>query len=230
MPHTFVSPLAVESGSCAHPKKEARIQRPDSLTNCYGSNMARPKEFDRDEALRCAMDVFANNGYGGTSTEELRAAMGIGRQSFYDTFVSKHALYVEALQRYNHDQATQIVQDLHSGSTPIEGLSRVFSSFVDRCEHSANPTCLGTNAICEFGRRDAAITGSSKAIAATLLKPLVSAIRQAQSANEVRGDIDPDLAAHFLLSFLGGLKISARAGMPADQLRKIGCLALQALT
>ncbi|QQB33113.1 TetR/AcrR family transcriptional regulator [Achromobacter deleyi] len=174
--------------------------------------------------------MFANNGYGGTSTEELRAAMGIGRQSFYDTFVSKHALYVEALQRYNRDQATQIVEDLHSGSTLIEGISKVLSSFVDRCENSPSPVCLGTSAICEFGRRDSAITESSEVIAAILLKPLVSAIQRAKEANEVRRDIDPDVAAHFLLSSLAGLKVSARAGMPPDQLRKIGCLALQAFT
>jgi len=115
--------------------------------------------------------------------------MGICRQSFYNTFVSKHVLYLEALQRYNRDQATQTAEDLNGGATPIEGLTSVLSSFVDRCEEGVEPACLGTNAICKFGQR----------------------------------------AAHFLLTTLGGLKISARAGMPIDQLRQVALLALQAL-
>jgi TetR/AcrR family transcriptional regulator, transcriptional repressor for nem operon len=194
-----------------------------------GDDVVRPKEFNREEALLRAIEVFAQGGYGGTSTEALRAAMGIGRQSFYDTFISKHALYLEALQRYNRDQATQIVHDLSSGDTPLDGLTRVLSSFVDRCEKSEEPACLGTSAIFEFGRRDPMVVEAIGSITDIVLKPLVRGIKQAQIAKQVRKDIDADLAAHFLLATLGGLKISARAGMPIDQLRKIGALALQAL-
>lgn len=191
--------------------------------------MARPKEFDRDEALLTAISLFAHRGYGGTSTDELRASMGIGRQSFYDTFVSKHTLYLEALQRYNRDQAMQIVDDLCGGATPIEGLTRVLLSFVDRCEEDVEPACLGTSAISEFGQRDPMINAAIATIGDFVLKPMVQRLKQAQEANEIRTDIDADLAAHFLLTTLGGLKISARAGTPIDQLRRIALLALQAL-
>src|SRR6202030_156629 len=62
--------------------------------------MARPREFDREEALECATGVFWAKGYASTSTDELLAAMGIGRQSLYNTFQDKRALYLEALERY----------------------------------------------------------------------------------------------------------------------------------
>jgi TetR/AcrR family transcriptional regulator, transcriptional repressor for nem operon len=191
--------------------------------------VARPKEFNRDEALLRAIDRFAQHGYGGTSTEELRTAMGIGRQSFYDTFISKHELYLEALQRYNHQQALQIVEDLRSGATPLDGLSRVLSSFIDRCEMSREPACLGTSAICEFGKRDPMIVATLESFANIVVKPLVHGIEQAQLRNEIRKDMDANLAAHYLLTTLGGLKVSARAGMPIDQLREMGSFALQAL-
>jgi TetR/AcrR family transcriptional repressor of nem operon len=51
--------------------------------------MARPKEFDRDEALKSALGIFRKKGFSATSTDDLRLAMGIGRQSFYDTFKGK---------------------------------------------------------------------------------------------------------------------------------------------
>jgi TetR/AcrR family transcriptional regulator, transcriptional repressor for nem operon len=41
--------------------------------------MARPREFDREEALERVTGVFWAKGYASTSTDELLAAMGIGR-------------------------------------------------------------------------------------------------------------------------------------------------------
>jgi TetR/AcrR family transcriptional repressor of nem operon len=62
--------------------------------------MARPREFDREEALERATGVFWAKGYASTSTDDLLTAMGIGRQSLYNAFQDKRALYLEALERY----------------------------------------------------------------------------------------------------------------------------------
>jgi TetR/AcrR family transcriptional repressor of nem operon len=59
--------------------------------------MARPREFDREEALERATGVFWAKGYASTSTDDLLTAMGIGRQSLYNAFQDKRALYLEAL-------------------------------------------------------------------------------------------------------------------------------------
>ena len=63
--------------------------------------MARPKEFDRDEALAKAITVFTSYGYEGTYTEILLKGMGIGRRSMLSTFGDKRRLYLEALGRYS---------------------------------------------------------------------------------------------------------------------------------
>ncbi len=46
------------------------------------------------------MHVFWQQGYKATSLPDLRAAMSIARQSLYDTFGDKHALFLEALARH----------------------------------------------------------------------------------------------------------------------------------
>ena len=55
--------------------------------------MARPREFDADAALDGAIGVFREHGFEGASAEMLVNAMGIGRQSLYDTFGDKWQLY-----------------------------------------------------------------------------------------------------------------------------------------
>jgi TetR/AcrR family transcriptional regulator, transcriptional repressor for nem operon len=60
-------------------------------------DMARPKELDPERALAKAMSVFWRLGYENTSMDVLMREMGIAKQSLYDTFGDKRALYMEAL-------------------------------------------------------------------------------------------------------------------------------------
>jgi TetR/AcrR family transcriptional repressor of nem operon len=61
--------------------------------------MARQKEFNPDEVLHKAMEVFWTRGYEGASIQDLVKHMGINRQSIYDTFGDKHPWIVIARSR-----------------------------------------------------------------------------------------------------------------------------------
>src|ERR1700730_2144482 len=74
------------------------------------SRMARQKEFDRDEVLHKAMEVFWSRGYEASSIQDLVKRMGINRQSLYDTFGDKHTLYLQALDRYREVEGRKIVE------------------------------------------------------------------------------------------------------------------------
>ncbi len=192
--------------------------------------MARPKEFDRDEALASAITVFAERGYEGASTETLLQAMGLNRQSLYDTYGSKRQLYLEALRRYNQQNAAAIVHDLAAGATPLAGLERALVSFVERAVARPNPSCLGVGAICEFGLRDGDVLAAGEDSHALLWQALTTAIGQAKAAGQLRAKLETDAAADFLLATLAGLKVSARGGVPRERLRRMARLALRALT
>ena len=66
----------------------------------------RPRNFDREQALRSAIDVFWARGYDGATLEELQAAMGgIAPPSFYAAFGSKDRLFREAVELYRATMA-----------------------------------------------------------------------------------------------------------------------------
>ena len=84
--------------------------------------MARPREFDREMALQRATDVFWAKGYASTSTEDLVAAMGIGRQSLYNAFGDKRSLYVDALDGYQLASSFGHVRRLNAPASPLAGI------------------------------------------------------------------------------------------------------------
>src|SRR5260370_36792414 len=86
--------------------------------------MGRPKEFDRDRALKKALDVFWQQGYEATSTDNLVRAIGIGRQSMYDTFGDTRQLYLEALPLYKANTGAALSKRLYAAPSPFVAACR----------------------------------------------------------------------------------------------------------
>ncbi|MEJ0024686.1 MAG: TetR/AcrR family transcriptional regulator [Rhizomicrobium sp.] len=187
--------------------------------------MARPKEFDRDEALAAAIGVFGAHGFAGTSADMLTDAMKIGRQSLYDTFGDKWQLYCSAVERYGVAEMQAHLAALRSGATAIEALRRM----IGRVVAAARKPCLGVGSIGEFGdgRKDLAKTRDAAGRA--LRAAVIAKVREAQADGDVAADLDPKQAAGFLLANVAAIRLAARGGAGDAELRALGRLALRAL-
>jgi TetR/AcrR family transcriptional regulator, transcriptional repressor for nem operon len=90
--------------------------------------MARPREFDADTALDGAIGVFREHGFEGASAEMLVNAMGVGRQSLYDTFGDKWQLYRSAVRRYGMGECSAHFEALRSGVRAIDGIDAMHAA------------------------------------------------------------------------------------------------------
>ncbi|HIG79171.1 MAG TPA: TetR/AcrR family transcriptional regulator, partial [Cycloclasticus sp.] len=63
--------------------------------------MARTRQFDKNEAVNKALAVFRSQGYKATSLADLIKAMGLSRSSLYETFGSKHDLFLTTLASFD---------------------------------------------------------------------------------------------------------------------------------
>src|SRR5260370_22128135 len=110
--------------------------------------MARPREFDREEALERATGVFWAKGYASTSTDDLLTAMGIGRQSLYNAFQDKRALYLETLERYQRTTTAGHLQRLNSAASPIAGDQALLLGFISNNDDILALRCIAPGAMC----------------------------------------------------------------------------------
>lgn len=60
----------------------------------------RPRNFDEDDALKKATQVFWSKGYDGVTIDDLVEGMGVGRPSLYAVFGDKRAIFLRALKAY----------------------------------------------------------------------------------------------------------------------------------
>jgi AcrR family transcriptional regulator len=189
--------------------------------------MGRPKEFDRDAALKAAIEVFWTKGFAGASTDDLTGAMGIGRQSLYDTFGDKRRLYLEALARYNAESVADNLADLRSSSSAVEAIKTLLLRFANAPEPERG--CMGVNAICEFGQEDAGVLAVGRASHELQESALIGLLEAGKAAGDIAPSVDPKAAAQFIGATLAGLKVQAKGGAPAEVLRGVAAFAVDSL-
>jgi len=191
--------------------------------------MARPKEFDRDAALAKAVEVFWDKGYEATSTDDLVRAMGIGRQSMYDTFGDKHRLYVAALERYKDEQSATFHASLRDSRSPLSAIEAVlFGVSAERpCDRARG--CLMIGATAELAGVDDDVARIAKDSTHKVEASFEHAVRAAQEKKELPAGIDARAAGRFLTSTFFGLKLSAKSGASPEALRDIARFALAGL-
>ncbi|MHA1537772.1 MAG: TetR/AcrR family transcriptional regulator [Alphaproteobacteria bacterium] len=190
--------------------------------------MARPKEFDRNEVLEKAMNVFWTKGYERTSVRDLVAAMAINRGSLYDTFGDKEALYLSALERYCSDNARPLPAGAR-GEPALGAIRRYFQSIVDAGPRERRRGCFISNTIVEFGGRGSAISQTARAGVARVEAAFTRLVARAQAAGEIKTNRDPGELARYLTSSLNGLRLMAKTDISRDELGDIVDVTLSAL-
>jgi AcrR family transcriptional regulator len=187
--------------------------------------MARPKTFDKDRALEAAVNTFRKHGYEATSAEMLVRAMGIGRQSLYDTFGDKWQLYRMAVHHYSTVQTTAHIAALRGPTQALDGIK----AMVDRVVQDAKSPCLGVGSTWEFGNERPDLEEIKEAHSRVLRAAIRDRVVEAQAAGDIAADLKPDDVAAFLITTFAGLRVAGRGGATAAGLQTLADLAIRAL-
>ena len=192
--------------------------------------MARHKQFDQDEALHKAMEVFWSRGYEATSVQDLVGRMGINRQSLYDTFGDKHALYLQALDRYREVEGRRLLELLERPGSVRKRLRELFEEVVEKAlSDRERRGCFMGNAMSELAGRCKATASKTRGNMTTMEEAFYLALQRGKQEGEIRGVRDPRAAARFIYCMLQGLVLMAKARQDRQALNDVVKVTLSVL-
>lgn len=120
-------------------------------------DMARPREFNLDDAMTGAMRLFWDHGYVEASLADLLTAMKISKGSFYKAFTDKKSLYLSALDYYDDKVISATLRglgDRSRGSGP-DRITHLFKSVAESAARDGDRLgCFLCNALVDCGAHD----------------------------------------------------------------------------
>jgi len=181
--------------------------------------MARPREFDVDDALDRAMSVFWLKGYEGASLQDLLKAMKIARGSLYKAFSDKRSIYLAALDRYDQTEVHEGIKFLTDPKAG-DGLARIRAMLESAKDDTSRRGCFLCNAAVDQARSDPDVEAKVAAMFERLEDGIATALKQSRRAGRWSPKRRADTAAYILNTYMG-LRVLARSGYPSDALQAI---------
>jgi AcrR family transcriptional regulator len=186
--------------------------------------------FDRDAALKAAMELFWERGYEGTSFDELTAAMGISASSFYNSFGSKERLYCEATSSYLEASGRWFFGILNDETTDTRtAFSRLFDATAEKFTCGDHPAgCMVALACTQTGPGLKNIREMMVEHRAFSESAMAERIRRGIAEGDVPEDMDVNVLAAYYSTVARGLAVQARDGASRERMAEIGRVAMRA--
>jgi len=192
--------------------------------------MARPREFDTDDALDRAVEVFWTHGFEATSLVDLTAAMGISKSSLYETYGNKHDLFLAALGRYADSRLGQAVAILESDLPGREAIAAMFDLLLARALSGGTRTgCFLANCASEMAPHDRDAERRVAAALGRMEDAFARAVERGQAAGDIPRRHEARALARFLVTSANGLQVMSKAGRDRAALEDAKRIVLAAL-
>ncbi len=189
--------------------------------------MSRPKEFNPDDAIERAMQVFWHKGYEATSMEDLLSAMDLSRGSLYDTFGDKRQLFLKVVDRYCTTFASSKFALLDQPGPALPTLRRFICEMIEG--GLADPQrrgCLISNTVMELSPHEKEIAGRLRQALKMAENTFFKVLTRAKEQDELQMGQDPRTLAQFLVTMIQGVIVMIKAGAPADEVKRAAEIAL----
>jgi TetR/AcrR family transcriptional repressor of nem operon len=190
--------------------------------------MARKREFDEEEALKQAMQLFWVQGYEKTSMEDLVNHMGVHRKSIYDTFGNKHELFLKVLEYYKTTINQQILHHIANEKTALDKIKALFDFSVCSNEEQAKG-CLVVNTAVELSLHDEVIAQIIRTDFDESEKAIYQLLQQGQATGEFSSQFDLAVTTKFIHNALIGIRVQLKTTDEKEKLQPIIDMTLQVL-
>lgn len=165
--------------------------------------MARNLEFNEEEAIRKAMEVFWKKGYNGASMRDLTDAMQINISSLYNTIGDKRQLFVKCIRNYTEGRKNDALAHAAKIKSPLKAIISFINSAVNAILYSSD-SCLAIKTTFEVAATDPDVQAVLREDNNFTHKFLSSLIERAIKLQEIDADTDVETVTDFVINTFTG--------------------------
>ena len=185
--------------------------------------MARTVEFNEHKVLTKAMEQFWKEGYEASSVQKLLDCTEINRGTLYNSFGDKSTFFKSCIDQYNQIVDKQIAASLRNEKlTGWDAIDAYFDETVLKLSNKHRSMgCILVNSLCESINYNRDMKKIVRASLATIRKALVAKLKEAHKKAKLKKGVSVEFAAEILMNTLHGVRVNARDGKNARQLRDL---------
>jgi TetR/AcrR family transcriptional repressor of nem operon len=192
--------------------------------------MARKKEFDEDELLEKAVNLFWKKGYHATSAQDLVDGLGINRSSLYNTYTDKRTLFTKSLKMYQQQRTGVMISTLQQSHNIAETIKQIFNNIIDEdMADTMKKGCFMVNTAVELSGQDQEINDIVTANNQSVEDALTAAIEKGRQSGLVLNPEPSRAIAQFIFATISALRITSRSGAGRQVMQNIANVALYSL-
>jgi AcrR family transcriptional regulator len=175
------------------------------------------------------MNLFWEQGYEGTSFDQLIQAMGISPSSFYNAFGSKEQLYNEATDAYLSMSGVWFAGGLSGTADTREAFRKLLDATVVEFTRKSHPSgCMISLAGTHVPPELASIRETMAEHRADAEEMMAQRLRKGVEDGDLPSDTDVPALAAFYSAVTRGMAVQARDGGGPQKLKAIADIAMQA--
>ena len=181
----------------------------------------RPREFDRDQALRKAMLLFWQHGYEGTSMSALVEALGIASARIYAAFGNKEALFHKALDLYEAEKLAYTREALQQPTARAVAEHLMRGAIAAQSNDCGPGGCLRVITSSACGSEGESIKADVMKRRASSQAALVERFRTAQAEGDLPAHLEPEALTAYIYALVQGMAVQAGSGATRADLERV---------
>ena len=190
----------------------------------------RPREFNIEQALSQAMNLFWQQGYQRTSLDDLSKKMGVTKPSLYAAFGDKEQLFLKAFDRYSQVYGGRVRQAVAAQTDVCEAVKAYLNTTADILSDVDNPAgCMWVNSTVECHHLGETIKRKVVEHQARCEAVLYERLRQAQIEGQIPIKEDTQALARFFSSVGNAMAVIAKVHPDSIRIRQMVEIAMRAM-
>jgi TetR/AcrR family transcriptional regulator, transcriptional repressor for nem operon len=179
--------------------------------------MVGVRQFDEQELIASALDVFWRKGLHDATMQDLAAATGVQRGSLYNAYGDKEAIFLRAFDQYAEQFLEASAKALADGDAAARLKSFFDMIIVNMTSGTPQRGCLTTRTALDAAISSPEVRQRVQGLLARLEDVVSKAI---SSAPGRRPAVDANRLARVIVTFTRGIAVMERAGYSRKQLKE----------